>query len=343
MQPFPHPNDAVHKIWSRLAYWHQRHSSSNVWNFCHWRESNSKMSGLIWPKFKCDQALMPVLVISNFDDDSIENERASMETPFFHYKPMGDFLDVQGQLTPQSVVRSGRNSNLFKILCMYSLPASIWRIGSKATEKRWRHHFPHYKSMGAFFCHGHQKFDPICLKTVCTLSPTPVMLHIKFDQDLPTGLRDIKIRKCKIFVIQGRVTPKLVVWSCPKSNSCKLLCLSWLPATLMMILSKMNELAWRQHFPIISLWENFLDAQGHLAPYSVVQLAEIRTHPRFYACPHYLQVWKGSDQRQPRKRGDIFFPIISQWGLSVAMVTRVLIQSAPKPCAAFPPPQWYYT
>ena len=27
--------------------------------------------------------------------------------------------------------------------------------------------------------------------------------------------------------------------------------------TLMMIRSKMNELAWRQHFPIISLWEIF--------------------------------------------------------------------------------------
>ena len=28
---------------------------------------------------------MPVLVISNFDDDSIKNERASMEPPFSHY------------------------------------------------------------------------------------------------------------------------------------------------------------------------------------------------------------------------------------------------------------------
>ena len=129
--------------------------------------------------------------------------------------------------------------------------------GSKATEKRWRHHFPPYKSMGAFCCHGHQSFDPICLKTLCSLSPTPVMLHIKFDQDWPTGLRDIQVRKCKIFVIQEQVTPKSVVWSGPKSNSFKLLCLSWLAATLMMIWSKMNELAWRHHFPIISLWEIF--------------------------------------------------------------------------------------
>ena len=33
-----------------------------------------------------------------------------------------------------------------------------------------------------------------------------------------------------------------------------------------------------------------------------------------------------------------FFPIISQWALSVAMETRVFIQSVPKPYAAFPPP-----
>ena len=35
---------------------------------------------------------MLVLVISNFDDDSIKNERASMETPFSHYKSMRIFL-----------------------------------------------------------------------------------------------------------------------------------------------------------------------------------------------------------------------------------------------------------
>ena len=29
---------------------------------------------------------MPVLVTSNFDDDSIKSERASMETAFSHYK-----------------------------------------------------------------------------------------------------------------------------------------------------------------------------------------------------------------------------------------------------------------
>ena len=154
------------------------------------------------------------------------------------------------------MVRSGWNSNLSKILCMSSLPASIKRIGSKTTQKRWRHHFPHYKSMGAFCCHGNQSFDPICPKTLCSLSPAPVMLHIKFDQDWSTGFRDIQVQKCEIFITQGQVTSKWVVWFGPKSNSTELLCLSWLPATLMMTDQK-YELVWRHHFPIINLWGIF--------------------------------------------------------------------------------------
>ena len=95
-----HLNDATHKIWSRLANWLLRYSSSKVWNFHHSRASNSKLSGLIRPKIELNQVFMPVLVTSNFDDDSIKNERANMETSFFHYKSIGNFLDAQGQLTP---------------------------------------------------------------------------------------------------------------------------------------------------------------------------------------------------------------------------------------------------
>ena len=137
MQPFPHPNDATHKIWSRLANWLQSYSSSKVRNLLHSRASNTKMSGLIRPTIGLDRAFMPVLVTSNFDDDLIKTERASMETPFSHLKCKGNFLDAEGQLTPKSVVWLGRNSKSSKILCMSSLPASIKRIGSKVTEKRW--------------------------------------------------------------------------------------------------------------------------------------------------------------------------------------------------------------
>ena len=49
---------------------------------------------------------------------------------FFHYKSMEIFLDAQGQLTPQSLVRSGRITNSFEMLWMSSLPESIKKIRS---------------------------------------------------------------------------------------------------------------------------------------------------------------------------------------------------------------------
>ena len=33
-----------------------------------------------------------------------------------------------------------------------------------------------------------------------------MMLHIKFDQDWPTGFRDIQVQKYEIFAIQGRAS-----------------------------------------------------------------------------------------------------------------------------------------
>ena len=61
--------------------------------------SNSKVSSLIRPEIKLVRAFMPVLVTSNFDDDLIKNERASIETAFSHCKSMGNLIDAQGQLT----------------------------------------------------------------------------------------------------------------------------------------------------------------------------------------------------------------------------------------------------
>ena len=48
------------------------------------------------PEIELVWAFMPVLVTSNFDDDSIKNELASMETAFSHYKSMKIFLDCKG-------------------------------------------------------------------------------------------------------------------------------------------------------------------------------------------------------------------------------------------------------
>ena len=84
---------------------------------------------------------------------------------FSHYKSMGIFPDAQGQLTPQSLVRSGRISNSTQMLWMFSLPASMKKIRPKMKAPEYSQHFPNYNPMGAIRCHGHQSSDPIWPKT----------------------------------------------------------------------------------------------------------------------------------------------------------------------------------
>ena len=66
---------------------------------------------------------------------------------FSHYKSMGIFPDAQGQLTPQSLVRSGRISNASEMLWMFSLPASMKKFRSKMKALEWTQHYPHYSPM----------------------------------------------------------------------------------------------------------------------------------------------------------------------------------------------------
>ena len=60
----------------------------------------------------------------------IESKMKELECSqdYSHFKSMGIFPDAQGQLTPQSLVRSGRISNSFEMLWMFSLPASMMKI-----------------------------------------------------------------------------------------------------------------------------------------------------------------------------------------------------------------------
>ena len=100
MQPFPTPVMLQIKLDQDWPTGLRDIQVRKCKNFRHSRASNSKVSSPIWPEIKLVQAFMPVLVTSNYDDDSIKNERASMETAFSHYKSMGNFLDGPGQLTP---------------------------------------------------------------------------------------------------------------------------------------------------------------------------------------------------------------------------------------------------
>ena len=84
---------------------------------------------------------------------------------FSHYKSMGIFTDAQGQLYPQSLVRSGRISNSSEIIWMSLLPASMKKIRSKMKALECSQHFPHYNPMGAICCHGNQSSNSTWSKT----------------------------------------------------------------------------------------------------------------------------------------------------------------------------------
>ena len=60
---------------------------------------------------------------------------------FSHYKSSGIFPDAQGQLTPQSLVRSGRISNSSEMLWMSSLPASMKKIRSEIEALECSQHY----------------------------------------------------------------------------------------------------------------------------------------------------------------------------------------------------------
>ena len=62
---------------------------------------------------------------------------------FSYYKSMGIFPDAQGQLTPQSLVRYSRISNLFEMFIWMSLlPARMKKIRSKTKALEWSQDFP---------------------------------------------------------------------------------------------------------------------------------------------------------------------------------------------------------
>ena len=95
---------------------------------------------------------------------------------FSHDKSMGIIPDAQGQLTHKSLVGSFRISNPCEILWLSLLPARIKMNKSKMKELEWSQGFPHYNPIGAICCHGNQSSDPIRPKTLCSQSPTPMML-----------------------------------------------------------------------------------------------------------------------------------------------------------------------
>ena len=97
----------------------------------------------------------------------------------------------------------------------------------------------------------------------------------------------------------------------------------------------------RHHFFIINLWDFFRRSRApNSEGYDLIW-------PKFELVRGFMPVcltkfYCKFDEDRIKTEGarvKTFFPVISQWALSVAMEISVLIGSVPNAYAAFPPPQ----
>ena len=122
-------------------------------------------------------------------------------------------------------------------------------------------------------------------------------------------------------------------------NSSKLSCMSSLPAKMRMIESKMKELECSQDYShYTSMWI-FPDAQGKLTPQSLVRSGRISNSSEMLWMFSLPASMKKIRTKMKALEFSQHFPIIYLWELSVAVDTRVLIRSGPKPNTSFPPTQ----
>ena len=99
--------------------------------------ANSVVNGRTWPKFELTQALCMSSLPARMKKIQLRMKSLEWEQHFSHLKSKKIFQDAQGQVTPQSVFRSGRISNLLKIKWLPLLPARMKKILKKMKALEW--------------------------------------------------------------------------------------------------------------------------------------------------------------------------------------------------------------
>ena len=149
------------------------------------------------------------------------------------------------QVTAKWIVWSGRNSNSYEILWLPLLPAIMRNIRSKMKSLSIGQHFHHYKYMGVYFRHSRASDTEvnslIWPKLELIWKFMAVLATCKFDEDPIKIEGTIKRTRSNMgfFGSQGQLTPNWKVWPGWSSNPSENLWLSWLPASLMKIRSKL--------------------------------------------------------------------------------------------------------
>ena len=90
----------------------------------------------------------PISLFRAFGSGELKMTTLEWSQYFSHYKSMEIFPDTKGQLTHKSLVGSGRISNPFKMLWLFSLPARMIKVNKqclldtprtvRVSEKTWQ-------------------------------------------------------------------------------------------------------------------------------------------------------------------------------------------------------------
>ena len=156
------------------------------------RARNSEATDMIQTEFKLVWDFIAVLVTSKFDEDPIKkmNELAWRHNfpiislwEIFRCSRAANYL-ISGPIWPK--VKLVRDFMHVLVTCKYK--KNLIKNNRAKVEASF---FPIISQWGLSVAIETKK--PICPKTLCNLSPTLMMLHIKFDQRWPTGLRDIQV------------------------------------------------------------------------------------------------------------------------------------------------------
>ena len=135
-----------------------------------------------------------------------QNEGAIVPTKSSPLLVYGNKIGSQGQVTPKRIVRSRAKSNSSEILCLTWLLACLKMIRSKLKAPSCPQHFSHYKSTGAFGCHGNQIFDQISPKNLTQSFPHPNDASYKIWSRLVIWPHIYRYLSLKVWTTDGRQT-----------------------------------------------------------------------------------------------------------------------------------------
>ena len=76
--------------------------------------------------------------------------------------------------------------------------------------------------MGIISCHGEHRLGQMCPQTFFILSHFPMILHMKFGQEWPTGIRYIHLWNCGRRTYDGQKKSKRKVQGVPQSQTAAL-------------------------------------------------------------------------------------------------------------------------